>query len=500
VVLVGVCVAATLAVAAGCSEDPGAEACVDCAGDTGSRGDRGRGEPGDGGAGGEDGADDGGANADAVADTGASDLGGGDSGAADARGGDAAGGGDGGGGSRTGVLRPDPASIFQPHPGAGGRFEQIVRVFNETNQTVVFERVEVESGSAGFSIEDLPTDLVRAPGGGLGFRMVYVAPSAADAIATLRVHYHFETSGTPVSESLAIPVTIATKVAESACVNVTPTNLAFGTVRRGSAPVTRTFTVTNCGAAPFNLLRLDRGRVLFLPTPSSFQWTTPSPLPAPLTAGESVTVSVTYTAGRAGLESGSVNVITNVTGSETTTVRLSATAEPPPISELDVHLVLDWDTDGGSDVDFHFYPESSELFSCDDCYFSNMSPDWGAAGDIVDNPFLDYDDLEGPGPENINVDELPAGTYVIAVHYYSDTGSGSSGDGGSFGSNTTNATVRVYLGGVLADTFGPVYLDRTNRTWNVARLEWPAGTLTELGDTFIVSAGDYDWCSGGGLF
>jgi hypothetical protein len=145
-------------------------------------------------------------------------------------------------------------------------------------------------------------------------------------------------------------------------------------------------------------------------------------------------------------------------------------------------------------VDFHFLPASGALFSCDDCFYSNMSPDWGVAGDILDDPFLDRDDLEGPGPENINVSELGTGTYLIAVHYYSDTGSGGGGGGG--GPVPANATVEVYLGGVLTATYGPQLLDHTDRTWNVARLEWPSGTLTPLGDTPDIDRSDYTWCGG----
>jgi hypothetical protein len=244
------------------------------------------------------------------------------------------------------------------------------------------------------------------------------------------------------------------------------------------------------------VLRLDRGRVFgFLPTPENFQWTSPRPLPFTLASEESVEVEVTYEPGRAGTDQGAVEVVSNVEGSERIRVSLTGTTEVPPLEELDVHLQLNWDVTGGSDVDFHFYPESSELFSCDDCYYSNMSPDWGVPDDIIDDPFLDFDDLEGPGPENINVDELPDGTYIIAVHYYSDTGSSGSGDD-SFPAST-NATVDVYIGGTLVATYGPESLDQTDRTWYVARLEWPSEALTELGDTEIIDRGDYTWCSGG---
>ena len=386
---------------------------------------------------------------------------------------------------RGGGLRVEPESIILSAAGTGSIQEQIVQIFNETDQNVTFISADVQSDAPGFSLVQAPVNVVRAPGGVIGFKMVYEAASDDDVFATILVENSF-------GDAIMIPVTVAEKVEGNGCVRVTPTTVNFGTVTRGDPPVSQTVTIENCGEATINILGLERGRVFFLPTPISFQWTS-DPLPIILTSGATSTVSVTYTARRAGAETGAMEVVSNVSGSERTRVTLRARSEPPPILDLDLHLVLEWDVSGGSDVDFHFYPESGELFSCDDCFYSNMSPDWGVAGDILDDPFLDYDDLEGPGPENINVSELPDGTYLIVAHYYSDTGSG--GTDSSF-SASTNATVAVYIDGSLADTFGPVNLGSTDKTWNVARLEWPSRTLTELGDVFSVNRGDYTWCGG----
>lgn len=463
-----------------CGDDKGSDSSTcegeSCTADAGGSG-RGRRDPGDTGAG-EIGGD----------DTGASEVG------TDGAGEDLALGdatideGDGGSTSRGGAIRPDPESIFLGASGAAQ--EQIIRVYNETDQIVTFTSAVIESDAAGFSLIQAPVDVVREPGGIIGFKMRYDPASAADVSATIRVYHTF---GDPV----VIPVTIAAKVEDNGCIAVNPTSVNFGTVMRGAPLASRTVTVSNCGSAQINVLRLNRGRVLFLPTPTSFQWTTVDPLPAVLDPGETLDVTVTFTALRAGPQRGAMEVISNVSGSETTRVSLSAQTEPPPISELDVHLVLNWDVDGGSDVDFHFVPTTSDLFSCDDCYFSNMQPDWGVAGAILDDPFLDYDDLEGPGPENINVSELGNGSYLIAVHYYSDTGSGGDGEGGF--STAANATVEVYVGGTLRATYGPTNLSGTDMMWDVAQLDWPSETLTPLGDVYRISRSDHDWCGGLGL-
>ena len=386
---------------------------------------------------------------------------------------------------RGGGLRVEPESIVLSAAGIGSTQQQIVQIFNETDQNVTFISAVVESDAPGFSLFQAPVNVIREPGGVVGFRMDYTAASDDDVFATILVENSW---GDPVT----IPVTVAQKVEGNGCIRVTPTTLNFGTVTRGDPAITRPVTIENCGEATINVLDLQRGRVFFLPTPTSFQWTSDA-LPIILTSGQTSTVNVTYTARRAGSEQGAMEVVSNVSGSETTRVTLRARSEPPPIGDLELHLVLNWDVSGGSDVDFHFYKESGTIFSCDDCFYSNMSPDWGVAGDIIDDPFLDYDDLEGPGPENINVSELPDGSFIIAVHYYSDTGSGGSDSGFSA---DANATVQVYIEGTLVDTFGPTNLDSTDWTWNVARVEWPSRTITELGDVFVVDRGDYTWCGG----
>ena len=392
-------------------------------------------------------------------------------------------------GGRGGVLGVDPTSIFMTFTGEGVRVEAPITVSNGTDGEVTIERTELIDADPGFIVYDDPDDQVLAPGGRTTLMVRYESSRAPEARADVWIH-------NSLIGPLVVPVTATEKAGggdDPPCVDVRPRRIDFGTVVRGiDPPIDRTFSVSNCGEGDIRISRFDRASVFFIPTPDSFQWTHRS-TPFDLAPGETEEVTVTYTAGRAGLESGAIDVRTNVTGSETVRVDLRATSEPPPIEELDVHLILRWDVSGGSDVDFHFLRRDAELFSCDDCYYANMSPDWGVAGDIRDDPFLDRDDLEGPGPENINVDELPDGTYLINVHYYSDTGSG----GGDMGDSPTsaNATVEVYLGGALAGAYGPTHLESTDSTWDVASLDWPAGTLTALGRVYDL--GSRGSCFGG---
>lgn len=390
---------------------------------------------------------------------------------------------------RGGIVTADPTSIFMTYSGAGVVIDEPIRVINTSDVPVTVIGVELVDPDPGFVIFDDPVELELAPGAETVFTLRFESTEASTASVSIHVR-------TSIGVTLIVPVTATEKAGggvEPPCVDVRPIRIDFGRVERGAiAPAPRPVAITNCGDTEIVVSRLDRASVLFLPTPASFQWTSDR-LPIVLAPGAVTEVTVTYAPGRVGRESGGIDVRTNVPGSETVRVQLLAESVLPPITELDVHLLLRWDVSGGSDVDFHFLAEGAELFSCADCYFGNMTPDWGVAGVTIDDPFLDVDDLEGPGPENINVDELAPGRYRIVVHYYSDTGSGGGGDGGS--PVATNATVDVYLGGVLRATYGPKRLSRTNQTWNVATLDWPAGTLTELGDVY--SLGSRGSCLGG---
>ncbi|MBI2895609.1 MAG: hypothetical protein HYY06_18780 [Deltaproteobacteria bacterium] len=125
-----------------------------------------------------------------------------------------------------------------------------------------------------------------------------------------------------------------------------------------------------------------------------------------------------------------------------------------------------------SDVDLHMINTAAATwFSDADCYFSNCKRDfhsvsWNAAGE-ADDPFLDIDDVEGHGPENINVDQPAAGeTYTIGVHYWSPD----SWEGGA------EILVKIYCGGDLpVDEFGPVALPEQDDFWRVADVTFDAG-------------------------
>ncbi len=132
-----------------------------------------------------------------------------------------------------------------------------------------------------------------------------------------------------------------------------------------------------------------------------------------------------------------------------------------------------WNTNG-TDMDTHLlHPDATRWNTELDCYYANcqgVSLPWSAPG-RDDDPSLDIDDVNGFGPENINIDMPASGTYRVGVHSFRGSGS---------------VTVRIYCGGSATtprQTFGPVRLSRTDLLWRVAdvRIEGAGCTITELG-------------------
>lgn len=148
--------------------------------------------------------------------------------------------------------------------------------------------------------------------------------------------------------------------------------------------------------------------------------------------------------------------------------------------DQDIHVQMVWNTpadadqtDGdGADVDLHLrHPAGRRWAQAPlDCYYANPSPDWGPAGP-PGNPSLDIDDVNGAGPENINLDEPEntdalGGQYRIGIDYYR---ADNFATGRSWG--PSEVTVRIYLGGVQAGEWVRVLQD-THHFWVVGSIVW----------------------------
>lgn len=162
-----------------------------------------------------------------------------------------------------------------------------------------------------------------------------------------------------------------------------------------------------------------------------------------------------------------------------TPARLRLVATP----DQDIHVQLVWDTpndreqldENGADVDLHLLHQSGQWNARPwDCFWQNLEPDWGVFGDPSDNPSLDIDDVDGWGPENINLDNPQLDTtYSVGVHYFSDHGFGPS-----------YATTRVYVGGQLRDESRRKRLT-DQQFWHVLDISWPDATITKVDQLYL---------------
>ncbi|MEW5853364.1 MAG: hypothetical protein AB2A00_31580 [Myxococcota bacterium] len=139
-----------------------------------------------------------------------------------------------------------------------------------------------------------------------------------------------------------------------------------------------------------------------------------------------------------------------------------------------IHLQLTWEHPS-SDMDLHLIRGSGTFGSLtNDCHYGNCRPDsqgnprldWGT---LEQSPVLDVDDVNGYGPENINLEDPAANTYKVGVHYFATHG----------GSSAVPCTVKIFVGSSLAGEFTRT-LTTEDVFWEVAEITIPTGAVTEL--------------------
>jgi hypothetical protein len=136
-------------------------------------------------------------------------------------------------------------------------------------------------------------------------------------------------------------------------------------------------------------------------------------------------------------------------------------AEPPS----DIHVELSW-SDTDADLDLHLLRSEDGFFLFeDDCCWCNKTPDWGGSG-AGDDPALLFDSEDNSQPEAIDLVDAPDGSYYMRVHYFTDSGAGQS-----------NATIRVYIEGVLESQYSQQMLH--NQVWDVGFIRWPESYLID---------------------
>lgn len=251
---------------------------------------------------------------------------------------------------------------------------------------------------------------------------------------------------------------------EGSCLSVSPTQINFGEVARGDL-ATQEITLSACGSAPVTVTQV----AISAGTSDTFS-VIPGGIPVSLNPGESSIVSVGYSPRMVGMETGSVIIESTDFNQPSQTVNLNATAVPPALNDTGLHVRLEWDTNQ-TDVDLHLLgPGATTIWDCNfDCNFANPNPSWGDPQSDLDNPYLDLDDVDGYGPENINIQEPTPGIYTVVVHYWNDHGGAPPG-----------ATVHALSYGEIVATVGPEELSSVGDVWYAFQIEFPGNRVQVL--------------------
>jgi hypothetical protein len=367
----------------------------------------------------------------------------------------------------TGGLVADPDALVFTFAQAGDRIQRQTFLTNRGEAPVDITDIHVE-GPGVFTIDNPPQPPVRvAPGHQIDLTVNYDAddlvPDQADVVVTTQ-------PGGAMPARVRLASDHKATGGQTPCLRVMPTRLDFGIVVRGMTGH-RSFTMESCGNVPVTVAGVRRGVSIFGQLPPQFQLANPPGFPLVLQPGQQQMIDVTYSPRRAGLDGGFWEVASNDPQNPSQHVDVSGLANPPPLEQVELHVRMEWNTDL-TDVDLHVLAPNGQMWTCDgDCYFSNPQPNWGDPNQFVDDPFLDVDDVDGFGPENVNIEAPAPGTYRVLAHYW-DT----------HGGNEPDVTIEVLNFGQVVGHYGPVHLSGVDDVWQVVDIDMPSLTLHPLGN------------------
>lgn len=347
-----------------------------------------------------------------------------------------------------GVLRRVPVMSLEPENlnfGAvevGGTARATVTIRNTGNAPGTIDRASLVSTGADVRPADeftVSTPLpVQIPEGGAQQLEIVFSPQTEGPRADQML---FGTGGVTAPLTLNLSGEGRIPFGEVLC---TPSSVDFGPVERSLVETAQVTCTARGGPA-----RIIGATI----TPSTNLFALAAPQPTlDLMTDESTVIEVQFRPD--GLpDTHSATLVVNYSGGNgaaSVSVPLNGEVVPPPPSLTALSIVLDWDTND-TDVDLHLVKVPGSLFDRagrTDCYFGQRTPDWGVQGDTSDDPFLDHDDTDGFGPENINLSVSGDGTYEVYVHYWSDHGRG-----------RTGAQAQIFIDGNPAGTFMRTNLD-----------------------------------------
>lgn len=358
--------------------------------------------------------------------------------------------------SGVGVIRQVPVLTVSP---VGVDFGAValeetaratVEITNSGTGAALLERATLRSSSADIGPDDFfgigtPLPLTVEPGATVPFELLFTPSLEAQISDVIVLH---AVNHTP----LEVGVT-GQGVVPLGDVLCTPSRLDYGPVERGQTKILSVDCQARGGPARLISARIPDNPMFVMPSP---------PRTVDLASGDTQTIEVEFRPdGTPAPQTGTLIVeYSGGMGAATVDVALVGEVIPPPASATAMALKLQW-TSNGTDVDLHFVGPGGTFYEApNDCYYANKTPDWGVTGDTSDNPFLDVDDVDGYGPEEINLGAAAPGRYDAYVHYFADNFQG-----------RTEAIVEVYVAGQLVAT-----RNRPNfgcgQVWHVGWIQW----------------------------
>jgi hypothetical protein len=240
----------------------------------------------------------------------------------------------------------------------------------------------------------------------------------------------------------------------------TPSALNFGAVERGQVATQQVTCSASGGITRFVSAGFPASQTLFqvAAQPGTYD----------LAEGESMSFTAELHAeGAPAVHTDTLSVqYDGANGLATLEIPVRGEVVPPPVTATAMSFILTWDTNF-TDVDMHLVRPGSSIWDTNDgdCYFGERSPDWGVQDDPTDDPYLDKDDVDGYGPEEINLNVAAPGDYELYIHYFADNDLGAS-----------TAAVQVHIAGNLVGTFNRnLYC---NDTWHAGTVSWNGSTGT----------------------
>lgn len=351
---------------------------------------------------------------------------------------------------RVPVLSVAPTSLDFGSVEVGSSQRLPVTLYNMGNAGAVIERADIASGTAEFAVEG--SSVFEIPEGGQHEVTIVFTP-------TVQGPRNDRVTFVPAGGFAPLEVTLTGNgVIPSGEILCMPTTVNFGAVERGLS-ATQTVTCTARGG-PARLISATIGG-----GDPYFRVVNP-PQTVDLATDATQTINVEYTPD--GLPMAHMSQLqVQYAGATSGTARVTLIGEvvPPPVTATAISVVLRWNSNN-TDIDLHLLrPNGTEFDGTSDCYYANPSPDWGTQNDMSDNPYLDVDDVNGLGPETINLSATAPGDYRIMAHYFADNFTGNS-----------QATVEVYIAGTLAGSFNRNL--SCDDLWTVGIVSWNGTTGT----------------------